>query len=192
MEKDSDWKKIVEHYLHKYDIDEKEAEMITSAIVLIKKLIGEGTINKETMNKCIRVLNTFYEEFRTIIAAIGNSITTLFILDSIHDVAEVNRCQRELLNVFTKYPQDCWNQRLEEIRCSVDSLKKRQLTMGVFKSLTFLSFGYFSWAAGVGVWARAALIAATGMSGAGALLNGVNYYNLDRLMQRMKDDNYLE
>ena len=121
----------------------------------------------------------------------GLAFSVIFLVDSNNNRKEVRKFQDRFIDTFKSYDPNLWARRLAEIRRDVEDLKNRQLTMGVVKFLVCGSFRYFAYASTASVPVRTAAVICSATSGTAAVINGVDYYNLHELIERLQRDGLL-
>ncbi|CAF1458767.1 unnamed protein product [Adineta steineri] len=185
--------KIATQVLNEYGIDAKAGAVIHAAIGLIVGLV-RSKIRPIAESKFRRIVNTLiknYDKQPEIMNSVGMAFSIICILDSNNDRKEVRRFQGELISTFKNYPPNLWEQRLAEIRVGAENLKTRQGTMGFAKFLMSVSFGCLTYASPAHSLLQAGSAICSVTSGAAAIVNGVNYYNLHELTERLKKDGRL-
>ncbi|CAF1505360.1 unnamed protein product [Adineta steineri] len=184
---------IGSHVLNAYHIDAKARNVINAATSLIVGLV-KGKTCPIPESKFKRIVNTLiknYDKQLVVMNSLGMAFSIICLLDSNNDRKEVRRFQGELISTFKNYPPNLWEQRLAEIRVGVENLKTRQWSTGVAKFLMSVSFGCLTYASPAHSLLQAGSAICSVTSGAAAIMNGVNYYNLHELTERLKKDGRL-
>ncbi|CAF1634261.1 unnamed protein product, partial [Didymodactylos carnosus] len=81
--------------------------------------------------------------------------------------------------------------RLKEIKEEIISMKERQKIAGYAKGIMALAFGGLGYGS-ESAMARCAMFAASGITGAAALINFYNYRELNLLLEKMEKDGLLD
>lgn len=136
-----------------------------------------------------------YDKYPKVMGILGVSIGILSIIDSFNDmvitkkyVGRVHRAWMAFIN--EEISQIYLKKRLMEIREDVEALLLRQRTMAGLKLVTAGVFGYFGYVSS-SVITKATAAIASSLCGASSVIHAVNYYNLYRLIERLKQDNYM-
>ncbi|CAF1366080.1 unnamed protein product [Adineta ricciae] len=132
-----------------------------------------------------------YDKQSLIMDSLGIAFSIHCLLDSNNDRKEVRKFQDRLISTFKNYPPNLWGQRLAEIRQDVEDLKSKQFKMGAINFVISASLGYVAFASTANPLIRIGAGICSATCGTAAVMNGVNYYNLHELIERLQRDGRL-
>lgn len=189
MDKDfsNDWKML----LNQYGINIEGGTELVAVAALVMGLIQKGSISEDTMKNIVDFLVKNYDKYPALMIILSVVFSGLFVLGSISDKNNVQRLHKEITNAF-KYPPGCWKQRFTEIRESAEALKVNQRNMGMIKAVAGIAFAFITFNSTASTLLRGALGLSAGTCVVSATINGMNYYELKVLIERMIEDGYLD